>query len=68
MTIEEKLEHFESLCYGDATERSNKMLADYTAPCVLSWKSIKGMPGVNPTCRWTQRWKKLNTKSTSSYR
>ena len=31
MTIEEKLEHFESLCYGDATERSNKMLADYTA-------------------------------------
>ena len=30
MTIEEKLEHFESLCYGDATER-NKMLADYTA-------------------------------------
>ena len=31
MTIEEKLEHFESLCYGDATKRSNKMLADYTA-------------------------------------
>ena len=31
MTIEEKLEHFESLCYGDATARSNKMLADYTA-------------------------------------
>ena len=31
MTIEEKLEHFESLCYGDATGRSNKMLADYTA-------------------------------------
>lgn len=31
MTIEEKLEHFESLCYGDATERSDKMLADYTA-------------------------------------
>lgn len=31
MTIEEKLEHFESLCYGDAAERSDKMLADYTA-------------------------------------
>ena len=31
MTIEEKLEHFDSLCYGDSTERSNKMLADYTA-------------------------------------
>lgn len=31
MTIEEKLEHFETLCYGDATERSDKMLTDYTA-------------------------------------
>lgn len=31
MTIEEKLEHFETLCYGDASERSGKMLDDYTA-------------------------------------
>lgn len=30
MTIEEKLQHFQSLCYQDATERSEKMLNDYT--------------------------------------
>lgn len=31
MTTEEKLQHFEELCSKDATERSQKMLADYRA-------------------------------------
>lgn len=31
MTIEEKLEHFQTLCFKDAGERSEKMLSDYTA-------------------------------------
>lgn len=31
MTIEEKLEHFQTLCFQDARERSEKMLNDYTA-------------------------------------
>ncbi|MEF9940055.1 MAG: V-type ATP synthase subunit E [Clostridium sp.] len=30
MTIEEKLQHFQSLCFQDARERSDKMLNDYT--------------------------------------
>lgn len=30
MTIEEKLQHFQSLCFQDANERSEKMLNDYT--------------------------------------
>lgn len=30
MTIEEKLEHFQTLCFQDASERSEKMLKDYT--------------------------------------
>lgn len=30
MTIEEKLEHFQVLCFADAKERSEKMLNDYT--------------------------------------
>lgn len=30
MTIEEKLQHFQSLCFQDARERSEKMLNDYT--------------------------------------
>lgn len=29
MTIEEKLQHFQSLCFQDARERSDKMLNDY---------------------------------------
>lgn len=31
MTIEEKLDHFGTLCFNDARERSDKMLGDYTA-------------------------------------
>lgn len=31
MTIEEKLQHFQSLCFKDARDRSEKMLSDYTA-------------------------------------
>lgn len=30
MTIEEKLEHFQTLCFQDARERSERMLNDYT--------------------------------------
>lgn len=30
MTIEEKLQHFQTLCFQDANERSEKMLNDYT--------------------------------------
>lgn len=30
MTIEEKLQHFQSLCFQDVSERSEKMLNDYT--------------------------------------
>ena len=30
MTIEEKLEHFKTICFDDVTERSAKMLAEYT--------------------------------------
>lgn len=30
MTIEEKLEHFQTLCFQDARERSERMLSDYT--------------------------------------
>ena len=30
MTIEEKLQHFQTLCFQDVTERSEKMLTDYT--------------------------------------
>ncbi len=30
MTIEEKLDHFKTLCFDDARQRSDKMLSDYT--------------------------------------
>lgn len=30
LTIEEKLEHFKTICFDDVTERSTKVLAEYT--------------------------------------